>query len=156
VGGAPACDRGVNVRTASAAYDLGLTEESRVDYKRRLAMMFREGCAIFGPAEAVKLFRDQIRAAPKKKASGNRSKPPQKRRGGHDPEADRLLLWSWKTFNGSKKQKWAEMALKNHAVKNRGKVRAQKVSPRSLVRRLDRILMREAEMRQIGTRKTKT
>jgi hypothetical protein len=155
MGGAPARDRGVKNRTPSAAYDLGLTEEARGDYKRRLTMMFREGCAIFGSTEAVKLFRDQIRTAPKKRAAGGRPKPPLKRKGGHDPEADRLLLMSWKTFNGSSKQKWAEMALKNHAVKNRGRVRAQKVSPRSLVRRLDRILVREAELRQIGKRKGK-
>lgn len=154
MGGAPAGDRGVSVRRSSAD-ELGLTEEARADYKQRLVLMFREGCLIFGPAKAVKLFRDQIKTAPKKRADGRRPMPPQKRKGGHDPEADRLLLMSWKTFNGSSKQKWAEMALKNHAVKNRGKVRAQKVSPRSLVRRLDRILVREAELRQIGKRKTK-
>jgi len=156
VGGALGGDCGVRIHRHSAAYDLGLTEEARADYRQRLAMMFREGCAIFGSTAAAKLFRDQIRTAPKKLANGKRSKPPQKRKGGHDPEADRLLLMSWRTFNGSSKQKWAQMALENHAVKNRGKVRAQKISPRSLVRRLDRILMREAELRQIGTRKAKT
>jgi len=155
MGGAPAGDRAVKERGTSAAFDLGLTEGARVDYRRRLETLFREGCLIFGPTAAVKLFRDQIRTAPKKRTGGGRPKPPLKRKGGHDPETDRLLLMSWKTFNGSSKQKWAEMALKNHAVKNRGRVRAQKVSPRSLVRRLDRILVREAELRQIGKRKGK-
>jgi len=117
--------------------------------------MFREACIIFGPTGAAKLFRDQARLAPKRQPRGKRQMPPRKRKGGHDPAADGLLLMSWKTFNGSSKQRWAEMALTNHAVKNRGKIRAQQISPRSLVRRLDRIIKRDAELRQIGARKLK-
>jgi hypothetical protein len=153
MGGAPACDRAVTARTPSAAFDLGLTAEARVDYKARLEVMFREACIIFGITNAARLFREQARSAPKKKSRGKRTVPPRKRKGGHDPAADYLLLMSWKTFNGSSKQRWAEMALTNHAVKNRGKIHAQKISARSLVRRLDRILKREAELRQIGARK---
>jgi hypothetical protein len=156
VGGAFARDRAVTTRTPSAAYDLGLTEEARVDYRARLEYMFREACIIFGPTDAAKLFRDQARSAPKKQPRGRRHMPPRKRKGGHDLAADYLLLMSWKTFNGSSKQRWAEMALTNHAVKNRGEIRAQKISARSLVRRLDRILRREAELRQIGARKIET
>jgi hypothetical protein len=132
----------VKMRTTSAAYDLGLTEEAREDYAQRLALLFREGCAIFGSTKAAKLFRDQARTAPKT-VRRERVLPPRKRKGSHDPETDRLLLMSWKTFNGSSKQRWAEMALKSHAVKNRGKVREQTISARSLVRRLNRLLKLE-------------
>jgi hypothetical protein len=132
----------VKPRPTSAAYDLGLTEEAREDYAQRLVLLFREGCAIFGAAKAARLFRDQARTAPKT-LRGKRVLPPRKRKGSHDPATDRLLLMSWKAFNGSSKQKWAEMALKNHAVKNRGKVREQTISARSLVRRLDRLLKLE-------------
>jgi hypothetical protein len=143
-------------RFPSAADDLGLTEEARDDYRRRVEFVFREGCLILGLAETAKLFRRQARTATKKKGGrAKRQAPPRKRKGGHDPGADSLLLQSWKTFNGTSKQRWAEMALTHHAVKNRGKIRAQKISPRSLVRRLDRILKREADLRQIGARKTK-
>jgi hypothetical protein len=154
VGGAPACDYAVKQPGTSAAFDLGLTKESREHYKRRLALMFQEGCAIFGPATAAKLFREHARAAPKE-ARGRPSSPPRKRRGGHDPEADRLLVGSWNTSNGLSKLEWAKMALKHHAVKNKGKVREQTISPRSLVRRLDRLLKRKDEMRQIGVKKRK-
>ena len=141
MGGASARARAVKTRPTSAAYDLGLTEEAREDYAQRLALLFREGCAIFGSAKAAKLFRDQARTAPKT-VRGKRVLPPRKRKGSHDPETDRLLLMSWKTFNGSSKQKWAEMALRSHA-ENRGKVREQTISARSLVRRLDRLLKPE-------------
>jgi len=139
VGGAPACGRAVK-RPRSAADDLGLTEQSKEDYKRRLNLLFQEGCLIFGPSHAAKLFRGQARTAPEERTPRKRVAPPRKRKGGHDPEGDRLLLLSWKTFNGSSKQKWAEMALNHHAVKTGGKVRKQHVSSRSLVRRLDRLL----------------
>jgi hypothetical protein len=137
----------------SAADDLGLTERARSGYRERLARLFAEGCAIFGPATAAKLFRERARTAPKE-VRGKRA-PPRKRKGGHDPEADRLLVMSWKTSNGLSKQKWAEMALKNHAVKSKGKVRGQRISPRSLIRRLDRLLKQQAELRQMGRSKPK-
>jgi hypothetical protein len=145
----------MSARVPSAAHDLGLTEDARADYRRRVEFVFREGCIILGPIETAKLFRSQAKTAPKKHARGKRQAPPQKRKGGHDPEADYLLLLSWKTFNGSSKQRWAEMALTHHAVKNRGRIRAQKIAPRSLVRGLNRILKREADLRQIGRAKTK-
>jgi hypothetical protein len=137
-------------RVPSAADDLGLTEEARADYRRRVDFVFREGCIILGPIETAKLFRSHAKNAPKKRARGKHTAPPVKRKGSHDPEADYLLLLSWKTFNGSSKQKWAEMALTHHAVKNGGRVRAQQIAPRSLVRRLNRILKAR---RQIGRQK---
>jgi hypothetical protein len=123
----------------SAADDLGLTEQARDAYRARLALLFAEGCAIFGPNAAAKLFRDQARRAPKE-LERKRPAPPRKKKGGHDPFGDRLLVASWNTFNGTSKTAWAKMALENHALKSKGKVRAQKISPRSLVRRLDRLL----------------
>jgi hypothetical protein len=142
----------------SAADDLGLTQESRDEYKRRLSHMFAEGCAIFGASAAGKLFRDQAKAAPKP-ARGKRppALPPRKRKGGHDPQGDRLLLLLWKTArNGMSKQAFAEMALKNHAVKTGKKVQQQTIAVRSMVRRLNRILKREAEMRQLGAMRSST
>jgi hypothetical protein len=142
----------------SAADDLGLTQESRDEYKRRLSHMFAEGCAIFGARAAARLFRDQVKAVPKP-AHGKRPRalPPRKRKGGHDPEADRLLLLLWKTAgNGMKKHAFAELALKNHAVRTGKKVQQQTIAVRSMVRRLNRILKREAEMRQLGARRSST
>ncbi|WP_441268025.1 hypothetical protein AB7G19_20070 [Bradyrhizobium sp. 215_C5_N1_1] len=126
----------------SIADDLGLTERSRDAYHQRLAWLFAEGCAIFGADAAAKMFRAQARTAPKM-APRMRTAPPRKRKGSHDPVGDRMLVASWKTFNGSSKTAWARMALENHALKSKGKVRAQKISPRSLVRRLDRLLNRD-------------
>ena len=80
-----------------------------------------EACILFGPVEASRLFRAQAKKAPKRDGGGKPKKlPPIKRKGGHDPEADYLLLLSWQTFNGSNKLRWAEMALTHHAVKNSG------------------------------------
>jgi hypothetical protein len=146
----------VTQRQRSAAFDLGLTPEARADYHDRLNFMFREACIMFGAAEAARLFRAQAKRAPKRGGGGkSRKLPPVKRKGGHDPEADYLLLLSWQTFNGSNKLRWAEMALTHHAVKNNGRVRSQKIAPRSLVRRLNRILKRKSDLRQIGRQKTK-
>jgi hypothetical protein len=116
--------------------------QAREDYRQRLARLLAEGCAIFGPSAAARIFRQQAKLATEvpKGARRKRSSPPRKRKGGHDPFGDRLLVASWKTFNGSSKSAWAKMALKNHALKSKGKVRAQKVLPGSLVRRLNRLL----------------
>src|SRR5437016_11310807 len=113
----------------SAADDLRLTEESREEYKQRLLMMFAEGCAIFGSATAATMFR---RIAATKRTG--KTQPPRKRKGSHDPEGDRLLLALWNLYGG-KKQAFAEMAIKNHAVKIGKKVRPQHaIHVRSLVR----------------------
>jgi len=129
----------------SAAHDLGLTEESREEYRRRLLMMFAEGCAIFGSAAAATMFR-KVAAT---KRTG-RALPPRKRKGGHDPQGDRLLLELWSFSSGMTKQAFAKMALKNHAVKIGKKVRPQHaIHVRSLVRRLDRLLQ-QAKVRQLG------
>jgi hypothetical protein len=136
-----------------AAFDLGLTEEARENFRQRLTLLFREGCAIFGAAKAAKLFREQARKAPKEVR--RKVAPPRKRMGGHDPEGDALLLSSWKAGSWKSKIAFAEAALKHHAVKNRGKVQAQAIEPKSLVRRLNRLLKRQAGMRQIGKRKAK-
>src|SRR5712692_6739945 len=113
-------------RIPSAAYDLGLTEESRDDYKERLSWMFAFGCAIFGAKAAAKLFRDQAKTTPPTPARGKRRPPPRKRKGPHDPEGDRYLLQLWNTArHGKTKRAFAKVALKNHAVKIGGKVRGQ-------------------------------
>jgi hypothetical protein len=145
----------VKQRIPSAADDLGLTDEAREEYKQRLSLMFAMGCAIFGAKAAAKLFRDQAKASPMP-VRGKRqpAPPPRKRKGPHDPEGDRMLLQLWKTArNGMRKRAFAKMALKNHAVKIGGKVRNQdKMEVDSMVRRLNRILEREAKVRQLGTR----
>ena len=130
-------------RIPSAADDLGLTEEARAEYKRRLSWMFAEGCAIFGARATAKFFRDQAKASQK----GPPAPPPRKRKGPHDPEGDRYLLQLWNTTSSGKtKRAFAQMALKNHAVKIGGKVRRQdKMEVDSMVRRLNRILKRASE-----------
>jgi hypothetical protein len=134
-------------KPSAAAYDLGLTEESRQDYKRRVSLMFAEGCIILGRVNARKLFR-AVSAA----NTLDKSPPPRKRKGSHDPVADRLLLQLWKTgSNGMTKHAFAEMALKNHAVRTGKKVQQHSIAVRSMVRRLDRLLEREAKVRQLGS-----
>jgi hypothetical protein len=118
----------------SAADDLGLTEESRKEYSGRLLMMFAEGCAIFGSAAAATMFR---KIAATKRAG--KVPPPRKRKGGHDPQGDRMLLELWRFYGGTK-QAFAEMAIKNHAVKTGKKVQPHTIQVRSMVRRLDRLL----------------
>ncbi|MGY2906547.1 hypothetical protein [Bradyrhizobium sp. URHC0002] len=144
-------------RPTSGADDLGLTEESREDYRKRVAFLFSEGCAIFGAKAAAKLFRAQAKAVPKATQRGKRP-PPQKRRGPHDPEGDRYLLQLWNTArNGKTKRAFAKMALKNHAVKIGGKIRRQdKIQVDSMVRRLNRIIERAAKVRQLGARRLRT
>jgi hypothetical protein len=142
-----------------AAYDLGLTEEARQEYRRRLSQIFAEGCAIFGSKAAAKIFREQAKALPKPVRGKRRPvAPPRKRRGPHDPEGDRMLLQLWKTGrNGMTKRAFAKVALKNHAVKIGGKVRGQdKILVDSMVRRLNRVIRREAEVRQLGRSVQKT
>lgn len=129
----------------SAADDLGLTPQARAGYLRRLESIFAEGCAIFGQAEAARLFRNHAKAVTR----GTRPKPPRKQKGGHDPDGDKLLLQSWKTYGSDDKTAWARMALKNHAVKHRGKVRGETISARSMVRKLDRLLQRETNRNAI-------
>ncbi|MCC8964891.1 hypothetical protein H8A95_21895 [Bradyrhizobium sp. Pear76] len=123
-----------------AADDLGLTPAARAEYKRRLSALFAEGCVIFGKNEAARLFRATSRGRPPAPESRPRRPPPRKQPGAHDPEGDRLLFQSWKSFGSSNKTEWARAALKHHAAKNRGKVRAQSITPASLVRKLNRIL----------------
>jgi hypothetical protein len=140
----------VDSRARSAADDLGLTKESHQEFKRRLSLMFAQACIMFGAKAASKLFRDQARAKPRS-MRGKRSPPPPKRKGPHDPESDLLLLQLWLTFNGKSKRAFAKMALTNHAVKIGTRVRVQEhILLDSLVRRLNRILKRRAEMRQLG------
>lgn len=129
----------------SAADDLGLTPRARAGYLQRLENLFAEGCAMFGRPHAAKLFRELASAS----ARGQRPVPPRKRKGGHDPVGDKLLLQSWRTFGGKDKTAWAKMALKNHAVKHRGKVTGQTITPRSMVRKLDRLLQRETNRNAI-------
>ncbi len=146
-------------RIPSAADDLGLTQESRDEYKQRLSWMFAEGCAIFGAKVAAKLFCDQAKTTPPMSARGKKRRPPpRKRKGPHDPEGDRYLLQLWNTAsNGKTKRAFAQMALKNHAVKMGGKVRRQdKIQVDSMVRRLNRILERAAEVRQLGAQRSST
>ena len=141
-------------RITSAADDLGLTQESRDEYKQQLSWMFAKGCAIFGAKVAAKLFRDQAKTTPPTPARGKRRPPPRKRKGPHDPEGDRFLLQLWNTASkGKGKRSFAQMALKNHAVKMGGNVRRQdKIQVDSMVRRLNRIIRRAAKVRQLGTR----
>ena len=74
-------------RILSAADDLGLTEEGRSDYRRRVRLLFDEGCVMLGPEQASKLFREQARSQ-RKPGKGKRPPPPRKRKGAHDPEGD--------------------------------------------------------------------
>lgn len=129
----------------SAADDLGLTPAARADYKRRLTALFAEGCAIFGVNAAAKLFRAEARSRPKAVHRAPHRRPPPKRKGSHDPEGDHLLLLSWKTYGSKSKTEWARMALKNHAAKSRGKVRAQQIDVPSMVRKLNRLLARSKD-----------
>jgi hypothetical protein len=100
--------------------------------------LFAEGCAIFGVPTAAKLFRDQ--ASSRKSA---RPAPPRKRKGAHDPMADRDLVDLWRYGGFKSKRDFARAALKNHARKIRGKVRNQEnLAVDSLVRRLNRALSR--------------
>ncbi|WP_445215672.1 hypothetical protein ACKWRH_24895 [Bradyrhizobium sp. Pa8] len=131
--------------TSAAAYDLGLTEEARQDYRQRLSLMFAEACAIFGPDTAASLFRDEIKAGPKR-VKRQRPPPPRKSKGPHDPESDRDLVMLWKAGSWESKRAFAEAALKNQSVKHRGRSRAQDKNLRdSLVRRLNRALQRKSE-----------
>jgi hypothetical protein len=140
----------VTRRILSAADDLGLTEEGRSDYRRRVRLLFDEGCVMLGPEQASKLFREQARSQ-RKPGKGKRPPPPRERKGAHDPEGDRLLLQLWKSGrNGMSKRDFARMALKNHAVKIGGKVRPQDkpaqidIAVNSLVRRLNRAIQNDA------------
>jgi hypothetical protein len=151
-------------RAPSADYDLGLTEEARADYRQRLDLMFKEACAIFGPADAAKLFLAKAKTAPKR-IRGKRSAPPLKRKGPHDPETDRFLVQLWLSGSWQDKHEFARRALKNHSVKIRKRVVGKVVGKnaeqderevKSLIRRLDRALQRRSvELRQIGATKTK-
>jgi hypothetical protein len=163
VGGASARDRAVKLRAPSAAYDLGLTAEARADYRLRLEFMFREGCAIFGPTEVAKLFRDHARTAPKKQARGKRLAPPRKPKGPHDPEGDKYLVQLWMAGHWESKHAYARQALKNHSVKIRGKIVGKVVGKnrdhdekevKTIIRRLDRALQRRSALRQFGRQKT--
>lgn len=128
-----------------AADDLGLTPAARENYKRRVAALFAEGCAMLGVEAAAKLFRAEARAQPRTRKKSSRPAPPRKQKGPHDPAGDRLLLQSWMSFESPDKTAWARAALKNHAAKNRGNVRAQRITPASLVRKLNRILQRSKD-----------
>lgn len=136
-------------RIPSAADDLGLTAESRVDYGRRVALLFEEGCIILGPEAAAKLFREHARNRSKILKRRKQLAPPRKRKGPHDPIGDRLLLELW-TFgsNGMNKRDFARVALKNHAIKINGKIRPLNVAVDSLVRRLNRVIQRANKVRQ--------
>ncbi|WP_038968033.1 hypothetical protein [Bradyrhizobium diazoefficiens] len=149
---------------ASAASDLGLTEEAREDFRRRLELLFREGCAIFGPAKAAKLFREQARAAPKERRLA-KAMPPRKRKGPHDPESDKYLVQLWMAGHWKSKHDFARKALKNQSVKIRKKIVGKVVGKnrdqderevKSIIRRLDRALQRRAALRQIGRQKAKS
>ncbi|MCS3895797.1 hypothetical protein M2171_004930 [Bradyrhizobium japonicum USDA 38] len=148
----------------AAAFDLGLTEEAREHFRERLALLFREGCAIFGAAKASKLFREQARAAPKE-IHRAKTKPPQKRKGPHDPESDKYLVQLWMTGHWGSKHDFARKALKHQSVKIRNKIVGKVIGKnrdqderevKSIIRRLDRALQRRAALRQIGRQKAKT
>jgi hypothetical protein len=148
----------------SAADDLGLTETARSAYHERLARLFAEGCAIFGPAKAAKLFREQARTAPKEIICGKRAAPPRKRKGPHDPETDKYLVQLWMTGSWQSKHEFARQALKNHSVKIRKAVVGKVVGKnsdqdekevKSLIRRLNRALQRRSALRQIGRQKAR-
>lgn len=159
MGGAPARDCAVKPPPAAAAFDLGLTEEAREDFRQRLTLLFREGCAIFGAAKAAKLFREQARAAPKELRRLAKAMPPRKRKGPHDPESDKYLVQLWMAGHWQSKHDFARQALKNQSVKIRKKIVGKVVGKnrdqderevKSIIRRLDRALQRRSALRQIG------
>jgi hypothetical protein len=166
MGVAPDGDPAVTTRMPSAAYDLGLTEEARADYRRRVEFMFREGCIIFGPTETARLFRSQAKAAPKEYARVvKRHPPPRKRKGPHDPESDKFLVQLWMAGHWQSKHAFARQALKNQSVKIRKKIVGKVVGKnreqderevKSIIRRLDRALQRRAALGQIGRQKAQT
>ncbi|TYO64636.1 hypothetical protein FXV83_20785 [Bradyrhizobium hipponense] len=148
---------------AGAAFDLGLTEEAREHFRERLVFLFREGCAIFGPAKAAKLFREQARAAPKELRRA-KSDAASKRKGPHDPESDKYLVQLWLAGHWQSKSDFARHALKNQSVKIRKRIVGKVVGKnrdqderevKSIIRRLDRALQRQPAVRQIGRQKRK-
>lgn len=146
-----------------AAFDLGLTEKARDHFKRRLMLLFREGCAIFGPAAAAKLFREQAREGPKELRFA-KTMPPRKRKGPHDPESDKYLVQLWMAGHWESKHHFARHALKNQSVKVRKKIVGKVIGKnrdqderevKSIIRRLDRAIQRRSALRQIGPQKAK-
>jgi hypothetical protein len=154
------------VRQPSAAFDLGLTAESRAEYLERLDLMFREACIMFGPTESARLFRARAKTAPKPVRGKRASPPPRKQKGAHDPIADKMLVQLWMNGSWRDKHDFARSALKNHSASIRkrvvGKVTGKNLDQderevKSLIRRLDRALQRRPlSVRQIGKRKLKS
>ena len=126
---------------SAAARDLGIIAPSPTEvalsleaFELEVCRLLILGCASHGRSETLQVFAKILTAGRKAFPSRSRPRlkhaPPQKRLGAHNPVDDRLLVQLWKVTGGSKEE-FARMACKNHPTV---------ISPRSLVRKLNRLL----------------